>query len=83
MPSPSPVSLSTANDQEGTAITVSPTGAPVLPPVIVPWLVGLVGLAGLGAQLLPPNTIAAHVCAGIFSLGALLGLASPGLRRAP
>jgi hypothetical protein len=31
----------------------SPTGAPVVPPAAVPWLVGLVGLAAVGAQTLP------------------------------
>jgi hypothetical protein len=59
----------------------SPTGAPVVPPAIVPWLVGLVGLAAVGAQTLPPHTLGAKVCAGIVALGGVLGLASPGLRR--
>lgn len=69
------------NEQDGTAITVSPTGAPVVPVNLVPWLVGVVGVAGVLAHTLPPHTIAAQICGLVFQFGGLLGLASPGVRK--
>jgi hypothetical protein len=59
----------------------SPTGAPVIPTGLVPWLVGVVAVAGALSEVLPEHTIAAHVCRGIFFIGTALGLASPGLRK--
>jgi hypothetical protein len=76
-----PVSLNSANDQEGTSTTVSPTGAPVIPPAVVPWLVGLVGIATVVTQTVPSNTIGWKVASIIVGLGGMFGLASPGLRR--
>lgn len=60
---------------------VSPTGAPMLPPRLVPWLAALVGLAAILSQSLPPHTAASKVAAVIAGLGGVLGVASPGLRR--
>lgn len=59
----------------------SPNGSPIIPPKVVPWLVGIFGLAATGVATLPPHTVAFKVCVGLNSLGVLLGLASPGLRR--
>lgn len=59
----------------------SPTGTPILPPKAVPWLVALVGLASVGVATLPDYTVGHKVAMVIVGLGALFGIASPGLRR--
>ena len=69
------------NTNSPTSSSASPTGLPVIPPVFVPPLVALIGLAGVGSQMLPPHTIAFKVSSIILALGTALGLASPGLRR--
>lgn len=60
---------------------VSPTGAPVLPPSVVPYLVILVAVAGALPLLpgLPP--LVAAICGVVVAVGSALGIASPGLRR--
>ena len=64
---------------------VSPTGKPVLPPVVVTIGAILVGLAGVVLGLptagvtLPPAVLA--IAGGIVALGAAFGIASPGIRR--
>lgn len=78
-----PKNPNTVNDSDGVAtVAVSPTGAPVIPPTAVPWLVGLVGLATVATQTLPPHTIAFKVASIVVGLGSIFGLASPGLRTA-
>jgi hypothetical protein len=62
--------------------TNSPTGVPVIPPKVVPWLAALVGVAGVAMQFLPAHTIGFKLAAGIVSLGGLVGIASPGIRKA-
>jgi len=69
------------NRIENVSAARSPTGTPVLPVWAVPWLVALVGVAGVAANVLPAHTVAAKVALAIVSLGAALGLASPGMRR--
>lgn len=59
----------------------SPTGSPVIPPKVVPWLVAFAGLAALVAQVAPPHTVVGKVSAGLSAFFAALGLASPGIRR--
>lgn len=60
----------------------SPTGVPMLSPKFVPYLIALVGLAGLVMSSVPQHTLAFKIAAGVQTLGAALGLASPGLRKA-
>jgi hypothetical protein len=68
---------------------VSPTGAPVVAPRIVPIVVAigsaLMATAGAVKVVASPHTVAHHVADAVLTgLGALLGLfgaASPGLRR--
>lgn len=59
----------------------SPTGAPVISPAVVPWLVGIVAVAGALSEVLPEHTIGAYACRTIFFIGSALGLVSPGLRK--
>lgn len=59
----------------------SPTGKPVIPTSIVPWLVGIVAVAGALSEVLPEHTIGAYACRTIFFIGSALGLVSPGLRK--
>lgn len=60
----------------------SPTGTPVLSPKLVPYIVGLLGLAGVGMSVLPSHTIAFKVCAFLTGLGGIFGVVSPGARKA-
>lgn len=76
-----PVNPNTVNDQQGTVISVSPTGLPAIPPKAVPWLVGIWGAAYVVAKSLPPHTVAAIIAQNVLEIGALLGLASPGWRK--
>lgn len=71
------------NRIDPTAAPTSPTGQPILPPKAVPWLIALVGAAWTATEVLPPHTIAYKVAWGIAGIGALLGIASPGMRRKP
>lgn len=59
----------------------SPTGKPLLPPAVVPWLTAAVAVAIALEQTLPPNTMGARVASAVVGVAALLGLVSPGLRR--
>jgi hypothetical protein len=60
----------------------SPTGTPVLPPQLVPILTGIIGIAGVLGQVLPPHTIAAKACVIIsLNIGPLLAMMSPGIRK--
>jgi hypothetical protein len=63
--------------------TVSPTGKPVIPPKVVPWLTGLLGAAGVLVQVIPSHTVAFKVAAWLVSLGGMLGTLSPGARKQP
>jgi hypothetical protein len=58
----------------------SPTGIPIVSPKVVPWILAVVGIAAVAMQALPEHTIGYKVAAGIVALGALFGVASPGLR---
>ncbi len=59
----------------------SPTGTPVLSTKFVPWMVGIVGLAGVALTVLPEHTIGYKIALGVVALGSLLGIASPGMRK--
>lgn len=56
-------------------------GLPVLPVKLVPYLASLVSLAAVAVQFFPPHTVAFQVASAIISLGGVLGLLSPGLRK--
>jgi hypothetical protein len=61
---------------------VSPTGTPLVPPRAVPWLwVVYSVLTGGGLMLLPEGRPLQIGTVASVLLGALLGVASPGLRR--
>lgn len=64
------------NDSEG----VSPTGAPVIPPKAVPYVVGVVATAGVLHEMVSNPTVQL-VTAIVLAVGVALGVASPGLRR--
>ena len=53
----------------------------LIPSKALPWIAGLVGLAGVGLGVFPEHTIAFKVCAGIMGAGVVLGIASPGMRK--
>ncbi len=63
----------------------SPTGTPVLPPSWAKWLVPIVVIAGFvaGAPAMgfPVPPMVAAVAGLVVSLGAALGVASPGVRK--
>lgn len=61
----------------------SPTGLPVMGPLLVKVAFAVVAICGVLAQTLPAHTIAAKVCFSVATiLGPILGVASPGLRKA-
>lgn len=62
--------------------TPSPTGLPMLPAAVVPYLATLVGVAAVLVNVLTPGTIAFQIASGVLAFGTVLGLASPGLRKA-
>lgn len=66
--------------------TASPTGTPILPPSIARWatIVVVAALAGLGSAVaMWPEVKALQVALAITTaIAAVLGIASPGLRRA-
>lgn len=59
----------------------SPTGTPVIPVAVVPWLTAAVGACGIALTLLPAHTIAFHVCSVVVTIGTMFGIASPGWRK--
>lgn len=59
----------------------SPTGRPLIPPALVPWLTAVGALAVALEQVLPPHTVAAKAAHAVVAVAALLGLVSPGWRR--
>lgn len=71
------------NRLDNVSTAVSPTGAPVVPTKAVPWIVAVVGVAAVAMQVLPAHTIGYKIAAGLVALGALFGIASPGLRTRP
>lgn len=64
---------------------VSPTGAPVIPASSILWklAIALVGLAAIiqQADFFPATTLDETIAGAIVSLGALLGIVSPGIRK--
>lgn len=75
-----------ASATENTRVApVSPTGAPMIPPKLVPWMTIAVLLAGVlpfvPGLVLPP--LVSGLCAIIVTVGAALGIASPGARKGP
>jgi hypothetical protein len=62
-------------------IVVSPTGTPVIPTKVVPWL-SLIFVAAMAVtQTVPSHTIAYKIATAVTGLGGLFGLLSPGLRK--
>ena len=80
-----PVNLSTVNDQVGTAtVAVSPTGTPVVPPALVPFLLAGAGVLQIvGDEVMDPRPwdAAKIIGLGVKLIGFLALGASPGLRR--
>lgn len=60
---------------------VSPTGQPVLPTAYVPYAAAVVAGAAVVQQMAEPGSVVAVVAAVLVAVGAVLGIASPGLRR--
>ncbi len=56
-------------------------GTPWISPAVVPYLIALVVFAGALEASFPPDHVVARVCHAIMTAGAVLGMASPGLRR--
>jgi hypothetical protein len=71
------------NRIDSTSVAVSPTGTPVIPTSLTPWLAALVGIAAVLSQTLPPNTVASKVCGLLSGLGGLFGIGSAGWRKQP
>jgi len=61
----------------------SPTGNPLLPAKVVPFLLLLAAIAQALVFVLPEHTLGAKIAQGVVAVLAMLGLASPGLRSAP
>lgn len=59
----------------------SPTGKPLVPPTVVPYLAALGAILLALLQVLPDNTIAYKVLTVVVQVMGLFGLMSPGLRR--
>lgn len=62
-------------------VVASPTGVPLIPPKVVPFLVGVCVAAEIAAQVLPPESIWAKIAHIVAGGCGLLGIASPGLRK--
>jgi hypothetical protein len=64
-------------------LAASPTGLPMLPPKAVPWVGAALACLAAIVPFVPSHTLYAQFAPlGISLLGGLLGIASPGLRRA-
>ena len=75
-----PVTVANAETNARTA-PVSPTGTPMLPTSLMPWLTVLVAVAAL-LPLMPGLPVAVTtICGVVVALGAALGIASPGARK--
>lgn len=76
---------SAAENQRLASVTsaVSPTGTPLLPPGIAPWATVIVALAALAPLIPGIPAIVITICSIVVAIGAAVGIASPGLRRAP
>lgn len=66
-------------------INPNPTGTPIIPPKVVPWLTALAMLAGvvasgpaIGLTFIPPAVVG--VATALLAVLTALGIASPGLR---
>ena len=64
---------------------VSPTGAPVISPKVVPYLAGLVAVAAAVAakmpDIVPSSELDQQIAGIIVALGTIFGIASPGWRK--
>jgi hypothetical protein len=60
---------------------VSPTGAPLIPPAYVPYAAAAVAGAAVVQQVAEPGSVVAVIASVVLAVGAVLGIASPGLRK--
>jgi hypothetical protein len=67
-------------------INPNPTGTPIIPPKVVPWLTALAVLAGvvasgpaIGLTFVPPAVVG--VATALLAVLTALGIASPGIRK--
>ncbi len=60
---------------------ISPTGTPILPASIAPWLSVVVALSAILPLIPGMPVVVITVCGVVVALGAALGIASPGARR--
>lgn len=59
----------------------SSNGVPVVSPKIVPVLLAVAAVAGAVVAIAPEHTLAAKLAQGVLAALAVVGIASPGLRR--
>ena len=86
-PNLEPVMSEVANEENKVVpINPNPTGTPIIPPKLVPWLTALAVLAGvvasgpsIGLTFVPPAVVG--VATALLAVLTALGIASPGLRK--
>ena len=86
-PSLEPVVSEIVNEENKVVpINPNPTGTPIIPPKVVPWLTALAVLAGVvasgpavGLTFIPPAVVG--VATALLAVLTALGIASPGLRK--
>ena len=80
-----PLNATAAERQAAMEPTTSPTGTPIIPATSVVWkiAVAVVGLAGvfLASDFFPSSSWDERIAGAIVSLGAMVGIASPGVRK--
>ena len=60
---------------------VSPTGAPLIPPAYVPYAAAAVAGAAVVQQVAEPGSTPGIIASVLLAIGAVLGIASPGMRK--
>lgn len=82
-----PTTVANAAESARLASIVAPAtasnGVPVLATKAVPWVAAVVGAAAIAMTVLPEHTLGYKIAAAVVAFGTLLGIASPGLRKAP
>ena len=80
--------MSEVANAENTVVPVNPnpTGTPVIPPKLVPWLTALAALAGvvaagpsIGLTFIPPAVVG--IATALLAVLTAVGVASPGIRK--
>lgn len=73
--------MPTVNRIDNVTPAPSPTGTPVIPPVAIPWVSGVLAIAISLAAIIPSHTVGFKLVVGVGGLCAFLLGIGPGWRR--